>query len=149
MRCPKCGSEHDRVIDSRSINDDSGVRRRRECLDCSYRFTTMEEIVPEELRVIKRNGEREEYDRNKVRNGIANACYKRPISAETIDRIVDDITRSLVSACTPEVSTSEIGAKVMDELKNLDQVAYVRFASVYRQFKDAKDFISEVKGLKK
>ena len=149
MRCPKCGSEHDRVIDSRSVNDDSGVRRRRECLDCSYRFTTMEEIVPEELRVIKRNGEREDYDRNKVRNGIANACYKRPISAETIDRIVDDITRSLLSGCTPEVSTSEIGAKVMDELKNLDQVAYVRFASVYRQFKDAKDFISEVKGLKK
>ncbi len=149
MRCPKCGSNRDRVIDSRSINDESGVRRRRECTDCSYRFTTVEEIVPEELKVIKRNGEREEYDRNKVRSGIANACYKRPISADVIDRIVDDITRQLLSACIPEVKASEIGEKVMFELKNLDQVAYVRFASVYRQFKDAKDFISEVKGLKK
>ncbi len=149
MRCPKCGSNHDKVIDSRSINEDSGVRRRRECLDCAYRFTTVEEVVPEELRVIKRNGERESFDRNKIRNGIANACYKRPISGEVIDQIVDDITRSLLSACEPEISTSVIGGKVMDELKNLDQVAYVRFASVYRQFKDAKDFISEVKGLKK
>lgn len=149
MRCPKCGVNNDKVIDSRSTNDDSCVRRRRECLHCSYRFTTVEEVVPEELHVVKRTGEREEYDRNKVRNGIVNACYKRPISAETIDRVVDDITRSLVQRCEPEISSSMVGEKVMDELKKLDQVAYVRFASVYRQFKDARDFISEVKGLKK
>ncbi len=149
MRCPKCGVNNDKVIDSRSTNDDSCVRRRRECLHCSYRFTTVEEVVPEELHVVKRTGEREEYDRNKVRNGIVSACYKRPISAETIDRIVDDITRSLVQRCEPEIASCMIGEKVMDELKKLDQVAYVRFASVYRQFKDARDFISEVKGLKK
>ncbi|MCQ2378301.1 MAG: ATP cone domain-containing protein [Victivallaceae bacterium] len=105
MRCPKCGVNNDKVIDSRGISDDSGVRRRRECLNCSYRFTTVEEIVPEELHVVKRSGEREEYDRSKVRNGIVSACFKRPISAETIERIVDGIThRSTASSKTSGTS---------------------------------------------
>ena len=149
MRCPKCGCENDKVIDSRSIRDSSGVRRRRECTRCQYRFTTVEEIVPEELKVVKRNGVREEYDSDKLRTGIKNACYKRPVSDEEIDAIVEDINRSLMRDFEKEVPSLEIGERVMDSLRSLDQVAYVRFASVYRKFQAAKDFISEVKHLKK
>ena len=137
MRCPKCGCDNDKVIDSRSFGDGSGVRRRRECAGCAYRFTTLEEIVPEELKVVKRNGVREEYRSEKLRMGIKNACYKRPVSDEEIDRIIK------------EVPSLEIGERVMAALKVLDQVAYVRFASVYRKFQAAQDFISEVKHLKK
>lgn len=149
MRCPKCGCENDKVIDSRSIRDASGVRRRRECTQCQYRFTTVEEIVPEELKVIKRNGVREEYDSDKLRTGIKNACYKRPVSDEEIDTIVEDINHSLLRDFDKEVPSLEVGERVMDALRDLDQVAYVRFASVYRKFQAAKDFISEVKHLKK
>ena len=149
MRCPKCGLDNDRVVDSRSVNDCAGVRRRRECLNCNHRFSTFEGVIPEEIRVIKRTGEREDYSKEKLRLGIANACYKRPISTETIDITVENITRYLLNNFDREVPSIEIGRLVMDELRNLDQVAYVRFASVYRQFQDAKDFISEIKGLKK
>ena len=149
MRCPKCGCENDTVIDSRSIRDASGVRRRRECTRCQYRFTTVEEIVPEELKVVKRNGVREEYNGDKLRTGIKNACYKRPVSDEEIDGIVEDITHSLLRDFDKEVPSLEIGERVMEALRDLDQVAYVRFASVYRKFQAAKDFISEVKHLKK
>lgn len=149
MRCPKCGCENDKVIDSRSIRDASGVRRRRECTRCQYRFTTVEEIVPEELKVIKRNGVREEYNSEKLRTGIKNACYKRPVSDEEIDTIIEDITHSLLRDFDKEVPSLEIGERVMESLRDLDQVAYVRFASVYRKFQAAKDFISEVKHLKK
>ena len=149
MRCPKCGCENDKVIDSRSIRDASGVRRRRECTRCQCRFTTVEEIVPEELKVVKRNGVREEYDCNKVRTGIKNACYKRPVSDEEIDNIIEDINHSLLRDFDKEVPSLEIGERVMDALRDLGQVAYVRFASVYRKFQAAKDFISEVKHLKK
>ena len=149
MRCPKCGCENDKVIDSRSIRDASGVRRRRECTGCQYRFTTVEEIIPEELKVIKRNGVRAEYDIDKLRTGIKNACYKRPVSDEEISSIVEDITHSLLRDFDKEVPSMEIGERVMKALKNLDQVAYVRFASVYRKFQAAQDFISEVKHLKK
>lgn len=149
MRCPKCGLDNDRVVDSRSVNDGAGVRRRRECLNCNHRFSTFEGVIPEEIRVIKRTGEREDYSKEKLRLGIANACYKRPISTETIDITVENITRYLLNNFDREVPSIEIGRLVMDELRNLDQVAYVRFASVYRQFQDAKDFISEIKGLKK
>lgn len=149
MRCPKCGLDNDRVVDSRSVNDGAGVRRRRECLNCNHRFSTFEGVIPEEIRVIKRTGEREDYSKEKLRLGIANACYKRPISTETIDITVENITRYLLNNFDREVPSIEIGRLVMEELRNLDQVAYVRFASVYRQFQDAKDFISEIKGLKK
>ncbi len=149
MRCPKCGLDNDRVVDSRSVNDGAGVRRRRECLNCNHRFSTFEGVIPEEIRVIKRTGEREDYSKEKLRLGIANACYKRPVSSETIDITVENITRYLLNNFDREVPSIEIGRLVMEELRNLDQVAYVRFASVYRQFQDAKDFISEIKGLKK
>ena len=149
MRCPKCGCENDKVIDSRSIRDGSGVRRRRECTGCQCRFTTVEEIIPEELKVIKRNGVREDYDSDKLRTGIKNACYKRPVSDEEIASIVEDINHSLLHDFDKEVPSLEIGERVMKALKDLDQVAYVRFASVYRKFQAAQDFISEVKHLKK
>ena len=149
MRCPKCGLDNDRVVDSRSVNDGAGVRRRRECLNCNHRFSTFEGVIPEEIRVIKRTGEREDYSKEKLRLGIANACYKRPVSSETIDITVENITRYLLNNFDREVPSIEIGRLVMEELRNLDQGAYVRFASVYRQFQDAKDFISEIKGLKK
>ena len=149
MRCPKCNCENDKVIDSRSMRDGAGVRRRRECTRCHYRFTTVEEIIAEELKVVKRNGVREEYSSTKLRTGVVNACYKRPISDEEIDAVVEDITRSLMRDFDKEVPSLEIGERVMDALRDLDQVAYVRFASVYRKFQAAKDFISEVKHLKK
>lgn len=149
MRCPKCNCENDKVIDSRSMRDGAGVRRRRECTRCQYRFTTVEEIIAEELKVVKRNGVREEYSSSKLRTGVVNACYKRPISDEEIDAVVEDITRSLMRDFDKEVPSLEIGERVMDALRDLDQVAYVRFASVYRKFQAAKDFISEVKHLKK
>ena len=149
MRCPKCGANNDKVIDSRSIKDDFGVRRRRECLDCSYRFTTIEGLAPEELWVIKRSGEREPYDREKLRRGIDNACYKRPVTEDEKQRIVESITASLVRDFDKEVPSREIGERVMKELRGLDEVAYVRFASVYHRFEVAKDFIDEIKGLKK
>lgn len=148
MKCPKCGVNNDKVIDSRSIKDDSGVRRRRECLSCGYRFTTTEGVVPEELKVVKRNGDREEFDRDKIRRGISNACYKRKVSPEEIDSMVDDVTRSLLREFDHEVTSSEIGERVMSRLRETDQVAYVRFASVYRKFQAVKDFIHEIKGLK-
>lgn len=149
MRCPKCSCENDKVIDSRSIRDGAGVRRRRECARCQYRFTTVEEIVPEELKVVKRNGVREEYSIEKLRTGIKNACYKRPVSDEEIDAVIEDINHSLMRDFDKEVPSLEIGERVMDALRDLDQIAYVRFASVYRKFQAAKDFISEVKHLKK
>ncbi len=148
MRCPKCKCDNDRVIDSRGLKEGAGVRRRRECLGCGYRFTTLESIIPEELRVIKRTGEREEFDRGKIRHGIANACYKRPISAEEIDGIVDAVTCSLLQDFDKEVESREIGERVMAQLRRLDEVAYVRFASVYRRFEAVKDFLHEIRGLK-
>ena len=149
MLCPKCGCDNDKVIDSRSFGDGSGVRRRRECSGCAYRFTTLEEIVPEELKVIKRNGVREDYKSDKLRTGIRNACYKRPVSDDEIDRIVEEINHTLLRDFEKEVPSLEIGERVMAALKVLDQVAYVRFASVYRKFQAAQDFVSEVKHLKK
>ena len=148
MRCPKCGCDNDKVIDSRAGRDGSTVRRRRECLGCGYRFSTLEGVVPEDMKVIKRNGEREEYDREKLRRSIAKACDKR-ISPEDIDRVVDAVTSSLMHDFDKEVESSEIGERVMEELRKVDEVAFVRFASVYRQFTEVKDFIHEIKGMKR
>ncbi|MDR0931834.1 MAG: transcriptional regulator NrdR [Victivallales bacterium] len=148
MRCPKCGCLDDKVIDSRAVKEGAGVRRRRECLSCSYRYTTIEGIVPEELKVVKRNSEREDFDRDKLRRGIANACYKRPINPDDIDRAVEDISAAILCEYDKEVASADIGSRVMSELRKIDQVAYVRFASVYRKFKDVEEFIDEIRALK-
>ena len=148
MRCPKCGVDDDKVIDSRAGRDGGTVRRRRECLSCGYRFSTLESVVPEDIKVIKRNGERKEFDRDKLRRGICSACGKR-VSDEEIDRIVDAVTSSVMHDFDKEVESSEIGERVMAELRKVDEVAFVRFASVYRQFTEVKDFIHEIKGMKR
>ena len=148
MRCPMCGCLEDKVIDSRSVREDSGVRRRRECLSCGHRFTTYESIIREDLKVVKRNNIREDFDREKLRRGIANACYKRPVNPEEIDRVADEIDQGIQRDFDKEVSSAEIGKRVMEALRSLDQVAYVRFASVYRKFKDVEEFIAEIRALK-
>lgn len=148
MRCPKCSCQDDKVVDSRAVREGSGVRRRRECLSCHHRFTTHEEIIQVELKIIKKDNIREEFDKEKLRRGIANACYKRPLDSEAIDQMIDDIYISIQEKYDKEVSSSEIGSYVMKALKKVDHVAYVRFASVYRKFKDVDEFIEEIRALK-
>lgn len=147
MRCTKCGHLSDRVIDSRSARGGDVIRRRRICLQCNYRYTTYEEIIRSNLRVIKRDGRHEDLDRNKLLRGIMCSCQKRPISSAQIDDMVDSIFRELDSEYDREVRSTVIGEKVMERLEKLDEVAYVRFASVYRRFKDVNQFLTEVKGL--
>lgn len=147
MRCPKCGHVDDKVIDSRSVRSGDVIRRRRSCLACGHRFTTYEEVVKAALRVIKRDGRHEEFDRRKLVNGIERACEKRPISAQQIETLVDGIISELENEFEREVPSTAIGKKVMDRLEKLDEVAYVRFASVYRRFRDVNQFLSEVEGL--
>ena len=144
MRCPKCGNIEDKVIDSRASRSGSLIRRRRMCLGCGHRFTTYEEIVRGTLRVIKRDGRYEELDRNKLANGIRRACQKRPVSAEDIDNVVDSIVDELESEHERDVPSHVIGEKVMARLEKVDDVAYVRFASVYRRFKDVNQFITAI-----
>ena len=145
MRCPFCSSEKDKVIDSRSSKDGEAVRRRRQCLRCSQRFTTYEYIENVSLTIVKNDQRREPYDRQKLMLGIVAACKKRPVSIKKIESIVDKIGNQLEKLGKTEVPSSKIGRMVMAELYDLDEVAYVRFASVYRKFKDVSDFISEVK----
>jgi transcriptional repressor NrdR len=147
MRCPKCAHLDDKVIDSRSVRNGDVIRRRRVCLQCGFRFTTYEEVIKTSLRVIKRDGRHEELDRRKLLSGIERACEKRPISAQQIETIVDTILSELESEYEREVPSTVIGQKVMDQLEELDEVAYVRFASVYRRFRDVNQFLSEVEGL--
>ena len=147
MRCPKCGHLEDKVIDSRAARNGDVIRRRRSCLKCQHRFTTYEEIVKTKLRVIKRDGRLEDLERTKLINGIERACEKRPISTETIEEIVDSIISELEGEYEREVSSQVIGQKVMEKLEKLDEVAFVRFASVYRRFKDVNQFISAIKGI--
>lgn len=147
MRCPKCSHQDDKVIDSRSVRNGDVIRRRRVCLKCGYRFTTYEEVVKASLRVIKRDGRHEELDRHKLMSGLERACEKRPISAQQIETMVDGIISELESEYEREVPSTVIGQKVMDRLEQLDEVAYVRFASVYRRFRDVNQFLSEVEGL--
>jgi len=137
----------DKVIDSRSVRNGDVIRRRRVCLQCGFRFTTYEEVIKTSLRVIKRDGRHEELDRHKLMSGIERACEKRPISAQQIETIVDTILAELESEYEREVPSTMIGQKVMDQLEELDEVAYVRFASVYRRFRDVNQFLSEVEGL--
>ncbi len=147
MRCPKCSHQDDKVIDSRSVRNGDVIRRRRVCLKCGYRFTTYEEVVKASLRIIKRDGRHEDLDRHKLLSGIERACEKRPISAQQIEALVDSIVSEMESEYEREVPSTVIGQKVMDRLEQLDEVAYVRFASVYRRFRDVNQFLSEVEGL--
>ena len=147
MRCPKCSHQDDKVIDSRAVRNGDVIRRRRVCLKCGYRFTTYEEVVKASLRIIKRDGRHEELDRHKLLSGIERACEKRPISSQQIEAMVDAIIGELESEYEREVPSTVIGQKVMDRLEQLDEVAYVRFASVYRRFRDVNQFLSEVEGL--
>lgn len=147
MRCPKCAFLNDKVIDSREAKDGDVVRRRRVCLKCGYRYTTYEQIVRANLRVLKRDGRREPLDAIKLRNGVLRACEKRPVSSEQIDVLVDSIMTDLDSEYEKDVPSTIIGEKVMERLEKLDEVAYVRFASVYRRFKDVNQFLLEVRGL--
>ena len=145
MKCPYCSSMDDKVVDSRLARDGDAVRRRRECLKCNGRFTTYEYIEDVSLIVIKSDGRREPFDRKKLTTGIGLSCKKRPISTEQIDTVVDNITQELYKQPDKEVPSKTIGILVMDELKKLDEVAYVRFASVYKQFKDKNEFLDELK----
>lgn len=144
MKCPFCGSDDTKVIDSRPADDNTSIRRRRQCEACDKRFTTYEKLETMPLMVVKKDNTREAYDRAKIESGIFRSCHKRPISAEQIMKAVDDIENELFAIGENEISTSVIGEKVMDKLKDLDQVAYVRFASVYREFKDVNTFIEEI-----
>jgi transcriptional repressor NrdR len=144
MKCPFCSNGENKVIDSRISKEGNAIRRRRECLSCGKRFTTyeyVEEVLPV---VVKKDGRRESFERDKILAGIKKACEKRPISMDRIDGIVDRIEQACQETQQKEISTAEIGEKVMEELHRLDEVAYVRFASVYRQFKDAGDFFEEL-----
>ena len=147
MRCPKCGNQDDKVIDSRSSREGSTIRRRRECLGCSHRFTTYEEIEHEGLMVVKRDGRREEFSNGKLLSGLKKACQKRPISPASIEDLAEKIVDQITDKYDREVPGMAIGERVMEELRNLDQVAYVRFASVYRRFDEATEFVKEVKKL--
>lgn len=147
MRCPKCANLEDKGIDSRSANSGSVIRRRRLCLGCGHRFTTYEEVIKAKLRVIKNDGRHEDFSRQKLINGIQTACEKRPISTAQIEEIVDNISETLESEFEREVPSEAIGKKVMDHLERLDEVAFVRFASVYRRFKDVNQFLSAIKGI--
>jgi len=149
MRCPKCGNVDDKVIDSRASKEGSTIRRRRECLKCEHRFTTYEQVERARLMVLKRDGRREEFVKEKLLGGIDKACQKRPISPEQIEDLVEKIIDDLSSGHDREVPCTEIGARVMAELRKMDPVAYVRYASVYRRFEEATDFVQEVKKLEK
>jgi transcriptional repressor NrdR len=149
MKCPYCNNLEDKVIDSRISKDGEIIRRRRECLGCAKRFTTHEKIEDKLPLIVKKDGRREPYGREKMMEGMKKACQKRPISIEAIEKTADKIEQDIVSRGVKEIKGAELGEKVMLELHDLDDVAYVRFASVYRSFKDISDFMEEVKTLVK
>ena len=145
MKCLYCGCEDSKVIDSRSADEGRTIRRRRECVRCGKRFTTYETIEDTPVLVVKANGTRQAFDSGKIKNGIVKACEKRPVSMSDIDAVVDKITKKVYNSMEQEISSKAIGEMVMDELKNLDEVAYVRYASVYRSFKDISSIMAELK----
>ena len=147
MRCPKCGRLNDKVIDSRASREGATIRRRRECISCAHRFTTYEEIEREALMVLKRDGRREEFSRDKLFSGIKKACQKRPVAQNVIENLVEKIAETVNNKYESEVPSEFIGKLLMDGLREIDDVAYVRFASVYRRFQEATDFVHEVKKL--
>ena len=147
MKCPFCGHVEDKVVDSREAREGLVIRRRRECLGCSRRFTSYERIDEIAFMVIKKGGKREPYDRNKVLGGLRRACEKRPVSPTALEAVADEVEQQLHETSDREIAAQDIGQKVMDRLQDLDGVAYVRFASVYRQFQDVDQFMKELKGL--
>lgn len=149
MKCPFCGNVEDKVIDSRISNEGDSIRRRRECLKCQKRFTTYERLEEHPLMVIKKDGRREPFDRKKLLSGILKACEKRPVPMDKVEGMVDEVERIIQRNYEKEVSSTAIGEFVMKQLHDLDEVAYVRFASVYRQFKDINQFMKELSGLLK
>lgn len=149
MRCPKCSNTDDKVIDSRLAKEATSIRRRRECLECGFRFTTYEEIEKADLRVIKRDGRGEPFDRHKISAGIMKACEKRPISLSAQEEAVEAIIQELETNYGREVPSKVVGAMVMKKLRDLDEVAYVRYASVYRHFTDVGEFIEEIQELER
>jgi transcriptional repressor NrdR len=148
MRCPFCGYQDSKVVDSRVSKDGEATRRRRECINCGRRFTTYERIEEVAQMVIKKDGRRESFDRWKLKSGIMKAIEKRAVSLDQVDALINDVERELFNGGEHEVSTTALGEAVMQRIKQLDEVAYVRFASVYRQFRDINEFMSEIKGLR-
>ena len=147
MKCPFCGHQEDKVVDSRTSSDGDAIRRRRECLGCGKRFTTYEHVEEQPLMIIKKDGRREPFDRQKLLAGLIKACEKRPVSMDDLERLVDELERELSQQFEREVPSRQIGERVMKKLHTLDPVAYVRFASVYREFKDVEQFMRELKDL--
>lgn len=147
MKCPFCGHPESKVIDSRPADENASIRRRRECLACGKRFTTYETVESLPIVVIKKDGSRQSFDRQKVLRGMIRACEKRPVSLAELERIADEIEQELQNSMEREIHTADIGEKVMERLRSVDQVAYVRFASVYRQFKDIDTFMAELNKL--
>ena len=147
MKCPFCGDDNTRVIDSRPADDNEAIRRRRQCDECGKRFTTYEKVETIPLIVIKKDKNRETYDRSKIESGVVRSCHKRPVSVDQIEACVDEIENKIFNLGVREIESEKFGEIVMDQIRDLDQVAYVRFASVYRQFKDADTFMSELKKL--
>lgn len=147
MKCPFCSYGESKVVDSRPTDEGNSIRRRRECLQCSKRFTTYETVESLPMVVVKKDGSREAFDRNKILNGLMKACEKRPVPMEVLEKTASDIEQQLLNSLSREVKTDSVGELVMEALKNIDEVAYVRFASVYRQFKDIDSFMSELNKL--
>ena len=147
MRCPYCNFPESKVIDSRPTDESNSIRRRRECLSCGKRFTTYETVESVPLVVVKKDGSRQAFDRNKILNSLVKACEKRPVSMEVLEKTVSEIEQKLLNSMDREVPSERVGELVMDALKEVDQVAYVRFASVYRQFKDIDSFMAELNKL--
>lgn len=149
MRCPFCQTDNDRVLDSRSSEEGYAIRRRRECMQCKRRYTTYERLEELAIKVIKKDGIREPFSRKKIRLGLARACWKRPLSDDQIDTVVAEIESDVYANFETEIGTQQLGEMVMEYLGRLDQVAYVRFASVYREFKDVHDFVEELEPILK
>ena len=149
MRCPFCQTDNDRVLDSRSSEEGYAIRRRRECMQCKRRYTTYERLEELAIKVVKKGGVREPFSREKIRLGLARACWKRPLSDDQIDTVVAEIESDVYANFETEIETQQLGEMVMEHLGRLDQVAYVRFASVYREFKDVHDFVEELEPILK
>lgn len=147
MKCPFCSFGESKVVDSRSTDDNTTIRRRRECLSCSKRYTTYEKVEDIPILVVKRDAARENFNKEKIINGLITACQKRPISRKQIEDIAEDIEKSISNKMITEVNSKDIGEMVMERLKKIDEISYVRFASVYREFKDIKTFLEEIKNL--
>lgn len=147
MYCLKCGCEESKVVDSRNVNESNSIRRRRECLNCKSRFTTYEKIEYTPIIIVKKNGLRQQFDRDKLISGMLRACEKRPVSVDTIEKAADQIEAELNNSMEKEVESSKLGDMVIEKLRNIDEIAYVRFASVYREFKDINEFKKEINKL--